>query len=312
MLKTPLFWQSKNLISKALVPFSLIYQLFGTIRALIARPYRAKATIICIGNNIVGGSGKTSIVMRLCQVLNKKSVNFCTVTYGPGGSLIGPVLINNTYSISALGDEALMLSHFAPTIVAKNKSYGVKLADKLGFDYVLVDDGLQNPNFSKDYAICVYNSQIKNNGYIFPAGPNRESLKVTTDNSDLIICFGDVLNDKNKKIIKAKKHFTPLFKGEEVIAFCSIANPALFIQALENNGATVKKFYEFPDHFLYHEGDLEFISSAFKKNKPIIVTTFKDYVKLPPKFQKRVIVLKESVEINNEDTILNEILKQKN
>ena len=313
MFKTPQFWRSKNLIAITLLPLSLLYWLCSLIRKNIASPYTSKGKVISIGNNIVGGSGKTSIVIEICQILQKKSVKFCAVTYGPGGKMKGPELIRKDSTPQEAGDEALMLAQYCPTIVSKDKSAGVRLGDQMGFDYIIVDDGLQNPNFIKDLNICVYNPRIANNGFIFPAGPNRESLESSLKKSQILIIFGKMnsaLSSHTKLSLTAEKKFTPNLNGKKVIAFCSIANPSLFIEALEKNGASVVKCHEFPDHHIYTQRDLDFLFTT--NQKEVCVTTYKDYVKLPSIYKAKVLVLNELVEINNKEKLTNEILAQKN
>jgi len=313
MFKTPKFWRSKNLISILLLPLSSIYWLCGLVRLYIARPYIAKAKVILIGNHIVGGSGKTSIVIEVCKILQKKTINFCVVTYGPGGSIKGPTLIENNYKPTEAGDEALMIAAFCPTIVSKDKASGVELADKLGYTHIIVDDGLQNPNFSKDLSICIHNPNIVNNGFIFPAGPNRESLASALEKSDILIEFGEYRSESSQQTrlyFVAKKIFTPKLHGKNVSAFCSIANASLFAKALKENGASIAEFHEFPDHHIYNQRNLELIFAD--STKKTFITTQKDYVKLPDEFKKRVLVLNEQIEFNNEEQFINEILTQKN
>jgi len=300
MFRTPKFWQSKNPIAISLLPLALIFKFCTFLRRMIARPIKARAKVICVGGNIAGGSGKTGVVIEICKILKQNSANFCVVTYGPGGNFRGPVLIDKTTKISEAGDEALILLNFAPTIIAKKKEQALILADELGFEYILVDDGLQNPNFQKDLTICTFNPQIPNNGLLFPAGPNREPLKSSIEKSDILITFG-----KN-----AHKKFSPSFDNEDIIAFSSIANPVLFIKSLEENGAKIVKFYEFPDHFAYNQSDLDLIFKSGEQNK--YVTTLKDYVKLPLFFQKKVIIFKESIIFDQSKKLTDEILRKKN
>ena len=114
---------------------------------------------------------------------------------------------------------------------------------------------------------------------------------------------------KDKIVIKAKKVFSPIF-NEEIIAFSSIANPSLFKKALEENGAIIKKFYEYPDHYLYSRHELDYIFKDNQHSK--IVTTFKDYVKLEAKHQKIAIILEEKLILETPGTLLDEIIAKKN
>ena len=58
-MKTPTFWNQKNLLSDILIPFGWLYSGLTRLRLKLHHPYKSKLPVICIGNLTAGGSGKT-------------------------------------------------------------------------------------------------------------------------------------------------------------------------------------------------------------------------------------------------------------
>ena len=78
-LKKPKFWDYKkqNLISYLLLPIAFLIQIFVSLfRKTNAQKFKIK--IICVGNIYIGGTGKTSLSIKLNQILNQKNkIMFC-------------------------------------------------------------------------------------------------------------------------------------------------------------------------------------------------------------------------------------------
>ena len=76
--KKPKFWDYKepNLYSYLLLPFSIILNLFSKIRS---KPNltNLKIKTICIGNIYIGGTGKTSLAIKIKEILKKKNIKSC-------------------------------------------------------------------------------------------------------------------------------------------------------------------------------------------------------------------------------------------
>ena len=77
MLKAPKFWYYKtdSFLSNSLYPFSLIFRLGTKIRNLISREREAKLPIICVGNIVIGGAGKTPVALKIGNMLKKAGYN---------------------------------------------------------------------------------------------------------------------------------------------------------------------------------------------------------------------------------------------
>ena len=72
-LKKPKFWdyQKPNLYSYLVLPFSIIFNLISKFKS---KPKTANLQIktICVGNIYVGGTGKTSLAIKIKKILEKK------------------------------------------------------------------------------------------------------------------------------------------------------------------------------------------------------------------------------------------------
>ncbi len=143
----PKFWypenNEKSFSSLALVPFGHIYSLLSKLRMSKAVKKQFDIPIVCIGNLNAGGTGKTPTTISAAEFLKDRKYNVHIVSRGYGGTAMGPLSVNDKeHSADEVGDEALMLSAFAPTWVANNRSDGIQSAIKEGADMVMVKPGL--------------------------------------------------------------------------------------------------------------------------------------------------------------------------
>eukprot|EP01039_Chlorochromonas_danica_P017839 gene17839-21325_t len=69
MLKNPQFWNHTFGISQALRPISWLYQQASTWREARITPIKVEIPVICVGNIVMGGAGKTPTVMALVEIL---------------------------------------------------------------------------------------------------------------------------------------------------------------------------------------------------------------------------------------------------
>ena len=127
----PKFWypenNEKSFSSLALVPFGHIYSLLSKLRMSKAVKKQFDIPIVCIGNLNAGGTGKTPTTISAAEFLKDRKYNVHIVSRGYGGTAMGPLSVNDKeHSADEVGDEALMLSAFAPTWVATKRSDGVQ------------------------------------------------------------------------------------------------------------------------------------------------------------------------------------------
>ena len=71
-------WYSRSLIytfiSFIFLPLSIIYYTVFNIKKFFQKQHRFNTPIICIGNLVVGGSGKTSVGLSIIKMLPNKKI----------------------------------------------------------------------------------------------------------------------------------------------------------------------------------------------------------------------------------------------
>jgi len=316
MLKAPKFWYLKrdSLLSNTLYPFSLLFRLGTKIKNLISIERKTKLPIICIGNIVIGGAGKTPVALKIGSMLKKAGYNPHFVSKGYGGIEKNNTLVKDWHSPKSVGDEPLLLSEIAPTWIGLDRNKSFKLANDHGADCIVMDDGFQNPTLQKDFSIVVINSeQGFGNKRVIPSGPLRESINRGLSRTNLVITIGDIsetVRDKIPKHIpliganfKIKEDDLTL-KGQRITAFAGIAYPEKFFNSLKIIKANIVDKISYSDHHIYSENDLLYLAEIANKNKSILVTTKKDMVRIPKSFRSLVRTIDGFIQLNDEKLLL--------
>tara|TARA_Y100001970_G_scaffold3563_1_gene4095 strand:+ start:3515 stop:4507 length:993 start_codon:yes stop_codon:yes gene_type:complete len=317
LLKAPKFWYQKKdtVLSNSLYPLSLLFR-FGTkIRHLISKKQRSPLPIICIGNIVVGGAGKTPVSLKIGKLLIKAGYKPHFISKGYSGLVKNSTLVQTWHSARSVGDESILLSEVAPTWVGPDRIFSSSLAKKNGGDCLILDDGFQNPTIDKDFSIIVISAEQEfGNKRVMPSGPLRESIRRGLSRTDLVIVIGDISEDLkntlsiNIPIIEANfeiKKQTKIFKGQNITAFAGIAYPEKFFKSLKEQGAKIVKEISYPDHYIYNENDLLSLAETANNTKSILVSTQKDYVRIPKSYRSLVNTLEGEIVFKNEEFLIN-------
>ncbi len=322
LLKTPKFWVKKNIISLLLLPLSLIYCLGFFLKRSFTQPHKISKPVICIGNLIAGGAGKTPVALAIGKILHEMNVDFAYLSRGYMSDQSKFLLLrkHHNHLATAAGDEPLLLVETAPTFLSKNRLFGAKQISKMNeFNAIVLDDGMQNNSLHIDFTILVIDGKIGfGNNFMIPAGPLREPIGHGLKRADLIIVIGKA-NKKLLKILEGKKIiYADIFAknlhkffNQKLIAFCGLAYPQKFFSYLENQGLTIIENISFADHHNYKNGDLEKLCNLAKEKNATLITTKKDWVKFSTSFQEKISYLDIELEIENKEFVkrsLQEIL----
>ena len=288
----PLYLNDKNLISYLLTPFTIFTILINFSKNfLIKKKYKIKT--ICVGNIYIGGTGKTSLCIQINKILKNK---FKTV------------FIKKRY-LDQL-DERKMLQSHGKLISDENRGISLNKAEAKKFNLAILDDGLQDKKIDYDISIACFNSTYGiGNGYLLPAGPLREKLKIIKKYSAIFLVgekknlkLSSTLKKFNDKIFYSKyvpiniKNFN---RKKKYLSFCGIGNPKEFENTLYKYKFKISKKFVFPDHHNYTNEDLEKLKKIALKDQLEIITTEKDYSRLTRNNKKKIKYLKVELQLEN-------------
>ena len=299
---------------------SIFWRLSHLFRLNFGAYEKMPVPVVCVGNITLGGAGKTPTVIFLAQYLNKNNINAHVVSRGYGGKFKETVLVKHrAQNAHEVGDEPLLISQHAKVWVAKKKKEGVLAAFKAGAEIVILDDGHQNFSIAKDVSILVFDAEVNlNNEKIFPLGNLRENSRSAIDRADFSICIGSSVSctkfkkaffqDHYSNLIEGefKPNINPILKKRKLVAFCGIGRPEKFFSMLRAHRLEIIKEYSFPDHHFYSRKQLTKILDVAQNYNALVVTTEKDYVKIPPNFKKVIYPVDIELHIEkNKELLLN-------
>src|ERR1700720_177865 len=127
-MRAPEFWDAgggpmAGLVGGLLAPLAAGWNAAGRLRRALARPYCAPVPVICVGNLVAGGSGKTPVAIALAGSIAASGVALHIVTRGYGGRLAGPLRVDPArHDAAAVGDEALLIAASSPCWVARDRA----------------------------------------------------------------------------------------------------------------------------------------------------------------------------------------------
>ena len=201
--------------------------------------------------------------------------------------------------------------------MTKNRSIGLTEAER-SFDIVIMDDGFQDYKIIKNLNILCFNgNQLIGNGYIFPAGPLRESLSALK-NAQIILINGPENKKFEEKILKINQNlcifyseYKPVninqFREKKLLAIAGIGNPENFFKLISQYNLKIEKKMVFPDHYSFSYNQIKKIVEEAKKENLQIITTEKDYYKIKEFNINEIEYLKVDLVINKKKEFLNKL-----
>lgn len=320
-MRTPVFWHAGKggLLKMALTPVGWIYRLAARLarRKKGGRAYKPNIPVICVGNLVAGGQGKTPVVDDFLRRISARGLDVHALSRGYGGALKGPVRIDpKRHEASRAGDEPLLLCRTAPVWIAGNRAAGARVAIEHGAEVLVMDDGFQNAMIDKTASVIVIDGGFGfGNGATIPAGPLREPISDGLDRADAVVIIGPDDHDVEAavrsrapglRILKARVRPTEgaaTIEGKNVFAFAGIGRPEKFYRTLEELGCDIRARRNFGDHHPYGRADIQPILDRAKDLGAIPVTTAKDFIRVPGDRRGEIVALHIELAWENEQEV---------
>ena len=321
MIKTPEFWNNKGVASTALLPLATIWATATHLRDRLAKQVNADLPVICIGNLTAGGTGKTPLVSLLYDRLIEAVMSPVIMSRGHGGSQKGPLWVDGMLHTAAdCGDEPLMLAEGRDVIIGRDRVLAAQAISNRGIhDIILMDDGLQHPYLAKDMTIGVFDGSAGiGNGRLLPAGPMRVAFDDGVASLDIAFINGDDEHD----LTKAINGRVPIMTGNVVadptiiadlgdaplLAFAGIGCPQRFFRTIEKVGGNIVQSLAFADHHPYTQSDLTRLQEDAIRLGASLITTQKDWIRLPSEWRERISFLPITMQTDAIDELLGQIM----
>jgi len=318
------FFSQRGILNWLLLPLSWLYCV-GFFMAFYLSKFltkRATCPVICVGNVLVGGVGKTPVSLAIAKILQKDGKRVAFLSRGYGGTLSSyhkVVKVNTAQHLaSSVGDEPILLSEVAPTYICTDRYKAAEEAMQEGSEVLIMDDGMQNNTLYKNYNLLVIDgSYFIGNGLLLPAGPMREPLSHALRRTDMVIIVGST--EQNYRIANLLKRHN--FEGVvsyatahiampaivrdlgKCLLFTGIARPERVLNMLKEFNIRVEQHFSYADHHQFTVGEIEQAISYAKKSSLPIVTTAKDFVKIPIHFRANFLVLEYGVHLDEKEIL---------
>lgn len=290
MWRTPAYWRHKGAAFYVLQPLSWLYGLGARLDAALTRPQTLNVPVICIGNCVAGGAGKTPVAITVAQKLQEMNVAPFAISRGYGGTCTLPTRVNaQQHTAREVGDEPLLLARVLPTIVGNKRLKNCRSAIASGAHCLVLDDGYQDRSILGRKSVLVLDGEYGiGNGALLPAGPLRESFSGALRRADAVVIIGQDLHALTAQIPAhiplLHARFEPKnaaqWAGKKLIAFAGIARPEKFFATLRAAGADILQMHSFADHHAYTPDELEFLRAQAERSGASLITTEKDFVRI--------------------------------
>jgi len=305
----------------------------------IYQQHKLPGTVISIGNLVVGGTGKSPLIIHLAKwllfqryrpVILSRGYRSSLKTHDYAILLDGEIIMTSLTSTFLYADEAFMQSKNLPTvpvIIARNRKQAAQFFLKHKNYHVthwLLDDGFSHLSLERDYNILLLDAeQPFGSGSLLPQGTLRECVTRVKD-ADRIIFTRTSHNYpslKHQNLIQklynkpfSQAIFTTQFPCHPinssktlrpfdlpVLAIACIANPQSFLDSLSKHAISVRNQLILRDH------DRLNIHQITKKIDGCrsIMTTEKDYWRDPElwkSIEKPVFVLPLKIQFLGDDS----------
>ncbi len=322
-----------------LFPLALFYWGLTLWREIFYRvgffvTHRLPVPVVSVGNITLGGTGKTPTVISIAETALSMGKRPAIVSRGYGRTTTGTVIVSDGKGTlvpwEEAGDEPLLMAKRLPTVpvVVDEQRFrgGMVAVEQFGVDMIILDDAFQHRAVERNLDVVLINSRERAENYrMLPYGRLRETtwsvrradivVLTKTDGESTVPAVHRKIARHARKIMKSslRPRETENLKGRKVVAFCGIGDPDSFRPTLRQLGADIVAFQKFRDHHIYDESDMNDLKKLLeKRNGDTLVTTEKDWVKLPRSEGKDDSILAvpvETVWLDEGEVLLREALR---
>ena len=142
-LKKPKFWDYKkpNFYAYLLSPIAFLIKIINTLfKKTQIKKFKIKT--ICVGNFYVGGTGKTSLSIKINKILSDKKIKSCFV---------------KKYYKNQI-DEQKILKNNGKLFISRSRIQSLKEAEEENYDIAILDDGVQDKSIDYDLIFLCFNN----------------------------------------------------------------------------------------------------------------------------------------------------------
>ena len=262
----PQVWQQRGLGAWLLAPLALLYAGIWNLRKHLygrglLRSYHPNALVVVVGNVVVGGAGKTPVVMAVVEHLRSRGWRPGVVSRGYGRESTACVEVVSASKAAEVGDEPLLIHSRTgvPVFVASDRVGACRalLSKHAEVNLIVCDDGLQHLQLRRDLEVVVFDDRGIGNGWLLPAGLLREPWPRQAD----FVLSPNLANGATHLISRrldrqARNHAGEHCSLEElrrrpVVAVAGTARPESFFRMLEEEGLTLDQVRALPDHWSF-------------------------------------------------------------
>jgi len=212
-----------------------------------------------------------------------------------------------------------LLACIAPVWIGRDRASAIRAAEK-NATHIIMDDGLQNPNVDPHLSFLVIDGASGiGNGHVMPAGPLRETMSEAMARVAAIILIGkkdihNIAGKVKKPVLRAKMQpdlRDDFPREEKFVAFAGIAHPEKFYATCAETGLHLIDWEDYPDHYLFTGNDLAMLYKKAEEQGAKLLTTEKDYVRVPLEYRAKVIALPVRL-VFEDEAALRKLLMPKN
>lgn len=297
------------------LPFSAVYGIVVILRNKLYDWGLFKSTqfdipVICVGNLVVGGSGKSPVTEYLVHLLADYKI--AILSRGYGRETKGFLYADETATAKSIGDEPLQFYHKFPNVtvaVCEDRVKGIsQLKDT--HDLVILDDAYQHRRLRPGFSILLFEFQkLLKPQFLLPAGNLREpfwgykraDILLVTKSPEVISTpekkrclekfseagpdqpfFSSIQYDDLTGLFTRETVLCNTLNDQQVFLLTGIANPRPLLDYLKQFTVDIIH-YDYPDHHPFTSQNLTKLVEAFRRHpakEKIIITTEKDVQRL--------------------------------